>query len=200
MWGDSTVSWESVPSVQAAGGLLCLWNNSVFHVERSIKGNRFLCLEGKWKSEDQRLFIVNVYAPCDLAGKRNLWEELLQLKESNLDGAWCFLGDFNSIRNQEERIGCFIWSLWLNVIKKMDKIIRTKIAKLLCSLCLCLLLFHPFFALNWYWSIGLNLLASSLSLFRWFCSLSAHLLIYLDQFLSSFLYENSMVLLLIFLL
>ena len=80
MWGDSTVSWDSVPSVQAAGGLLCLWNNSVFHVDRSIKGDRFLCLDGRWVCEDHRLFIVNVYAPCDLAGKRNLWEELYQLK------------------------------------------------------------------------------------------------------------------------
>jgi len=74
-------------------------------VDRRIKGHSFLLLDGRWVSEDQRLFIVNVYAPCDLAGKRILWEELRQLKLSNPNGVWCFLGDFNSIRSQEERIG-----------------------------------------------------------------------------------------------
>ena len=45
-----------------------------------------------------------VYAPCDLQGKREQWEELLQLKTSNHDGLWCILGDFNSIRHQHERM------------------------------------------------------------------------------------------------
>ena len=58
-----------------------------------------------WIKENLKLFIVNVYAPCDLAGKRELWEELRQLKEYNPEGLWCFLWDFNSIRSQDERIG-----------------------------------------------------------------------------------------------
>ena len=72
---------DSVPSVQPAGGLLSLWNNSAFHVERRIKGHSFLFLDGRWVSEDHRLFIVNVYAPCDLAGKRIPREELRQLNQ-----------------------------------------------------------------------------------------------------------------------
>ncbi|KHN28551.1 hypothetical protein glysoja_021372, partial [Glycine soja] len=103
MWGDSTVSWDSVPSVQAAGGLLCMWNNSAFEVDRRVKGRNFLMLDGRWVKDNQRLFIVNVYAPCDLAGKRVMWDELRQLRVSNPNGLWCFLGDFNNIRSQEER-------------------------------------------------------------------------------------------------
>ena len=72
MCGDSTVSWDSVPSVQAAGGLLYMWNNSAFHVERRVKGRNFLMLDGRWVIENKRLYIVNVYAPCDLAGERAL--------------------------------------------------------------------------------------------------------------------------------
>ena len=48
MWGDSTISWDSVPSVQAFGGLLCMWNNLAFEVERRAKGRNFLMLEGRW--------------------------------------------------------------------------------------------------------------------------------------------------------
>ena len=79
IWGDSYASWDYVPSVQAAGGLLCLWNNSVYEVERRVKGRCFLMLEGRWTTSNQRMFLVNVYAPCDLAGKRALWEDLKQI-------------------------------------------------------------------------------------------------------------------------
>ena len=46
-----------------------MWNNSAFHVERRVKGRNFLMLDGRWVIENKRLYIVNVYAPCDLAGK-----------------------------------------------------------------------------------------------------------------------------------
>ncbi|KAL2560106.1 hypothetical protein AAZV13_20G003100 [Glycine max] len=104
IWGDSTGHWDYVPSVQAAGGLLCMWNNSTFEVERKEKGRSFLMLEGRCCSNNQKLMIVNVYAPCDLVGKKALWDELRQLKASNPSGMWCFLGDFNSIRSSQERI------------------------------------------------------------------------------------------------
>ncbi|KAL5170281.1 putative ribonuclease H protein [Glycine soja] len=42
--GDSNVSWDSVPSVHTSGGLLCLWNNSVFEVDSKVKGSNFLML------------------------------------------------------------------------------------------------------------------------------------------------------------
>ena len=105
IWGDSNVSWDSVPSVQTARGLLCMWNNSDFEVDRRVKGRNFLMLVGTWIKDNLKLFIVNVYAPCHLAGKRDLWEELRQLKASNPEGLWCFLRDFNSIRSQDERTG-----------------------------------------------------------------------------------------------
>ena len=73
-------------------------------MDRREKGRNFILLDGRCVNNNQRLFIVNAYAPCDLAGKRVLWDDLRQLKTSNPNGLWCFLGDFNSIRSQEERI------------------------------------------------------------------------------------------------
>ena len=63
MWGDSSVSWDFVPSIQSSGGLVCLWNNSDFQVERRVKGRNFLMLEGNWMKDNQRIRVVNVYAP-----------------------------------------------------------------------------------------------------------------------------------------
>ena len=77
------MAWDSVPAIHTAGGLLCMWNNSAFEVERKVKGTNFLMLAGKWIKEDMKMSIVNVYAPCDNAGKRELWNQLKQLKDSN---------------------------------------------------------------------------------------------------------------------
>ena len=41
MWGDSYVSWDFVPSIQASGGLLCLWNNSDFQVDGDCNSGYF---------------------------------------------------------------------------------------------------------------------------------------------------------------
>ncbi|KAL5142373.1 Cleavage and polyadenylation specificity factor subunit 2 [Glycine soja] len=49
------------------------------------------------------MVVVNIYAPCDLAGKRLMWDDLKQMRASKPPGIWCFMGDFNSIRNQDER-------------------------------------------------------------------------------------------------
>ncbi|KAL5153812.1 hypothetical protein HKD37_19G053302 [Glycine soja] len=104
LWGDSSVTWECDPSCNAAGGLLCISNNDSFMVERRVVGRGFIMLEGWWIKDNKKVFIINVYAPYDLQGKRDQWERLLQLKSSYQDGLWCVLGDFNSIRHQHERL------------------------------------------------------------------------------------------------
>ena len=103
LWGDSHANWECLPSSNAVGDLLCIWNNESYEVDKRVVGNGFILLEGKWVKEN-KVIITNVYAPCDLQRKRNQWEELLQLKSSYHDELWCILGDFNSIRYHHERV------------------------------------------------------------------------------------------------
>ena len=105
LWGDMDVVWEFQPAVNTAGGLLCIWNEQTFKVERRVKGTGYILLEGVWTQKNQRLFIVNIYSPCDSQNKRELWESLMQLRQQIPEGMWCFLGDFNSIRLPSERQG-----------------------------------------------------------------------------------------------
>ncbi|PNX92374.1 cysteine-rich receptor-like protein kinase [Trifolium pratense] len=51
-----------------------------------------------------RVNIVNVYSPCNLAGKRKLWEDLLNLIRGD-NSEWCIGGDFNAILHLSERKG-----------------------------------------------------------------------------------------------
>lgn len=58
------------------------------------------------KEEFKKLcYVVNVYTPCNLAGKRKLWEVLRKVKNSFGPGLWCLVGDYNSVCNSLEMRG-----------------------------------------------------------------------------------------------
>lgn len=88
-----------------SGGLIVLWRRGSFSLLSVFQGNNYLGVEGVWGNEQLGVTIVNVYAPCDLRGKRMLWGELLNQIESRGSDRWCVMGDFNSIKSPEERKG-----------------------------------------------------------------------------------------------
>lgn len=73
-------------------------------MERRVTGRGFILLEGVWTQEMQKIFIVNLYASCDVVGKLALWESIRQLKNLEPCGLWCILSDFNNIRHPSERV------------------------------------------------------------------------------------------------
>ncbi|KAH1215306.1 hypothetical protein GmHk_13G036474 [Glycine max] len=105
IWGDSEVSWEMQPTINSAGGILCLWCENSFRLQRKVIGNGFIFLEGDLIREAQQINIIAIYSPCDIHGKRSLWEAVKHLKEAAAGGLWCILGDLNAIRDLEERFG-----------------------------------------------------------------------------------------------
>ena len=80
LWGDKEVTWEWQAAVNSAGGLLCLWSEEVFKLQNKVIGSGFILLVGQWLKEAQQVHIVNIYSPCDVQSKRNLWETIKQLK------------------------------------------------------------------------------------------------------------------------
>ncbi|KAH1077371.1 hypothetical protein GYH30_052752 [Glycine max] len=90
IWGDPAVSWEMQPAVNSAGGLLCLWCDKKFKLERKASGNGFIWLSGQWIKEAVQVNIVTVYSPCDIQNKRNLWEAIKQMKSANQGGLGVF--------------------------------------------------------------------------------------------------------------
>lgn len=80
LWGDPEVSWEMYLASNTAGGLLCLWSEKAFKMERRVSGRGFILLEGVWIQEAQKVHILNIYSPCDITNKRLLWDSIRQLK------------------------------------------------------------------------------------------------------------------------
>ncbi|KAH1256680.1 Transcription factor SRM1 [Glycine max] len=71
MWGDSYVSWDFVPSIQASGGSLCLWNNSDFQVERRVKVGS----SSEWSKEQDKAFENALAIHPEDASDR--WEKIM---------------------------------------------------------------------------------------------------------------------------
>ena len=47
LWEDSEICWAESPAINNAGGMLCLWNESTFSVERKIIGTGFVVLDSQ---------------------------------------------------------------------------------------------------------------------------------------------------------
>lgn len=88
VWGDPEVAWEMQPTVNSAGGILCLWCEKKVKLERKVSGNGFMWLSGQWIKEAVQVNIVSIYSPCDIQNKKILWEAIKQLKSAIYGGLY----------------------------------------------------------------------------------------------------------------
>ncbi|KAK1424876.1 hypothetical protein QVD17_20217 [Tagetes erecta] len=101
-WGPSALDYEVVEATGRSGGIISLWDPSLF-VKSGVKKNRnFLMVSGMLKGYSQIMHIVNVYAPQRQTDKKLLWDLLENLKLST-PGTWIMCGDFNAVRFHEDR-------------------------------------------------------------------------------------------------
>ncbi|XP_021995917.1 uncharacterized protein LOC110893104 [Helianthus annuus] len=103
LWDSSAVDFAIADAAGRSGGLISLWNPSIFNVNLRIIKQNFIIVGGKITRLDGEFFIVNVYAPNNECKRKHLWLELLEVRES-FDGFFVFLGDFNEVRTQEDRL------------------------------------------------------------------------------------------------
>nr|GEW84647.1 RNA-directed DNA polymerase, eukaryota, reverse transcriptase zinc-binding domain protein [Tanacetum cinerariifolium] len=65
---------------------------------------RLVFMRGSWVSSGKRLLIISVYAPQDLSEKKMLWD-YLSFVIGNWNGKVVIMGDFNEVRDINERFG-----------------------------------------------------------------------------------------------
>ncbi|KAL8513732.1 hypothetical protein ACS0TY_013006 [Phlomoides rotata] len=64
-----------------------------------------LVVNGIWREDNVKVMIINVYAPRTVTEKEQLWDVIKIVLEQNENVRVCIVGDFNSIREENERIG-----------------------------------------------------------------------------------------------
>ncbi|KAK2356246.1 hypothetical protein QL285_093594 [Trifolium repens] len=105
LWGGRDCDWAVVPSIGNSGGLLSLWNKEKFSIIFSFSGEGFIGVFLNIIEEQRSCFVLNVYAKCDFNAKKKMWDCILMSKRGFRGDLWCVVGDFNSVREVEERRG-----------------------------------------------------------------------------------------------
>ncbi|GKC00696.1 RNA-directed DNA polymerase, eukaryota, partial [Tanacetum coccineum] len=104
MWGNSNYNYVCSDSIGSSGGILCVWEKSVFRKENVTVSDNFIAIYGTWISNSLKVFFIIVYAPQQLQAKRLLWDYISSLINS-WSGEAIVMGDFNEVRCIDERYG-----------------------------------------------------------------------------------------------
>ncbi|KAL8480705.1 hypothetical protein ACS0TY_027301 [Phlomoides rotata] len=105
IWGDRNFDWAYCEAEGRSGGLISIWNSNVFSKSCSWHTKGLLVVKGIWLEDSSDLLLLNVYAPCNSTEKAQLWDIIISVTEQYEDYRICVAGDFNSIREESERIG-----------------------------------------------------------------------------------------------
>ncbi|XP_076938439.1 uncharacterized protein LOC143606611 [Bidens hawaiensis] len=101
-WGGQGFETDWVNSNGRSGVIASLWDPKVFRKDSTILNDNFVATSGFLVDGNQRLNVVNVYAPQNNVDKRVVWQGIIRLIQCG-QGWWVVLGDFNAVRCHEER-------------------------------------------------------------------------------------------------
>ncbi|GJS31424.1 RNA-directed DNA polymerase, eukaryota [Tanacetum coccineum] len=104
MWGNSNYDFVCSDSLGNSGGILCIWEASVFKKDYVSISDNFVAIYGTWLPSNVKFLFVVIYAPQQPALKRVLWE-YISLLLSRWNGEAILMGDFNEVRSSDERRG-----------------------------------------------------------------------------------------------
>nr|GEZ66732.1 RNA-directed DNA polymerase, eukaryota [Tanacetum cinerariifolium] len=122
-WGNYDFEYVYSLAVGNSGGILCVWEKSVFKKNNSTIFDYFVMLGGSWLCSGVNLLIISVYTPQEYTEKKMLWDYLVHVI-SKWDGKVIVIGDFNEIPIG----GCsFTWCH--RFAKKMSKLDRFLMSK-----------------------------------------------------------------------
>ncbi|KAI7756053.1 hypothetical protein M8C21_019782 [Ambrosia artemisiifolia] len=102
LWGDGGLEFDAVDAVGLSGGLVTMWNPKVFRKTSVTKHRNFVAVSGVLVGDGTMVTLINIYAPQRSGAKRVLWAELARLLRGG-SGMFVLMGDFNVVRNPEER-------------------------------------------------------------------------------------------------
>ncbi|XP_071741985.1 uncharacterized protein [Rutidosis leptorrhynchoides] len=103
-WGNHNFDYATVLSWGFSGGIISLWDPKVFGKSNIWCDDNFLIVKGTWYRVNLVVYMVNVYALQSLPDKVNLWSKLSTFISSH-PGDFIFMGDWNSVRTEDERCG-----------------------------------------------------------------------------------------------
>ncbi|KAL8511091.1 hypothetical protein ACS0TY_017786 [Phlomoides rotata] len=105
IWGNSSFDWAWHGATGNLGGILTIWNSEVFQKTSDWSREGMLVVNGRWVEDRTEYMIVNIYGPNSGAQRKELWETLQALVWQNGLEAIYIIGDFNTTREESDRVG-----------------------------------------------------------------------------------------------
>nr|GEW07775.1 RNA-directed DNA polymerase, eukaryota, reverse transcriptase zinc-binding domain protein [Tanacetum cinerariifolium] len=103
-WGNFAFDYAYSGAVGNSGGILCIWDPSMFLKMNETISDYFTIVRGTWVPSGMKMLIVSVYAPQEFKENKMLWDYLRSVV-SNWDGQVVIMGDFNEVCDISERFG-----------------------------------------------------------------------------------------------
>ncbi|GKA12792.1 RNA-directed DNA polymerase, eukaryota [Tanacetum coccineum] len=116
LWGNQSCSYAVKKADGNSGGIIAIWNVSMFCKYKVIVGYGFLAIFGDWVNSNIRCLMIVVYASQDLASKQVLWNTLSDMV-LKFNGPTVVLGDFNEIYQWGEESSLALTSLPLRILE-----------------------------------------------------------------------------------
>nr|GEX00497.1 RNA-directed DNA polymerase, eukaryota [Tanacetum cinerariifolium] len=91
-------------SVGNSGWILCVWETNSFKKLNATVSDYLVMIRGTGVTNGKSFLIISVYAPQELTEKKLLWDYLCHVI-ANWKGEVIVMGDFNEVRNKNERFG-----------------------------------------------------------------------------------------------
>nr|GEY45253.1 RNA-directed DNA polymerase, eukaryota [Tanacetum cinerariifolium] len=107
IWGNSNYDFVCSDSLGNSGGILCIWEATIFKKDSVKISYNFIAIYGTWLPNNAKILFIVVYAPQQASSKSILLEYISVLL-ARWNGEAIVMGDFNEVRSSDERRGsCF---------------------------------------------------------------------------------------------
>nr|GEU80441.1 RNA-directed DNA polymerase, eukaryota [Tanacetum cinerariifolium] len=106
-WGNSNYNYICSESLGSSGGILCIWEASIFKKINIMVSDNFIAIYGTWLPTNSKILFIAIYAPQQTSCKRKLWDYISTIVD-RWNGESIIMGDFNEVCSSEEwRGACF---------------------------------------------------------------------------------------------
>ena len=104
MWGNYTFDYTCSMARGHSGGLISMWDPSLFIKSNFWCDDNFIIIEGTWTHSNEVIFMINIYGPQDSSSKVSLWNRLIDFIQHH-NGKFIICADLNEVRTKSERFG-----------------------------------------------------------------------------------------------
>ncbi|XP_048490840.1 uncharacterized protein LOC125492429 [Beta vulgaris subsp. vulgaris] len=107
VWKSSDITWAESPSIGNSGGILALWDSSVFITNHNVVEQNWIAISGIFPKLNFKCSLITVYNPCSVAARSIVWRQIIEFQNSNPIPC-LVVGDFNEVLRTSERGSSFI--------------------------------------------------------------------------------------------